>query len=53
MIVNWCKGYVSSGQPGVDMCKCYGTNGWPSFKPTCTKGLRAGVWCHVAPTKEI
>jgi len=55
MITNWCKGYVPSGQSGVDMCKGYGTTGWPSFKPTCAKGLRAGIWCHVAPdnNKEV
>ncbi len=31
---------------GKLICSYYTTNGYPNFRPVCTLGYKAGLWCH-------
>lgn len=30
----------------IELCSEYTTSGYPTFKPICKLGYRAGSWCH-------
>jgi len=30
----------------IELCTNYTTTGHPKFRPICTLGFRAGLWCH-------
>ncbi len=30
----------------IELCRNYTTSGHPHFKPVCSLGYRAGLWCH-------
>jgi len=37
---------MTTDSPTIDLCFWYHTDGWPDYRPMCTKGRKASLKCH-------